>query len=215
MAYVKGKPQPNLKRAKLAYTGNKARCWHFKNRAARQEAIRIYSLPASDAAAEIVRALCLQAVDSMALRIVLMKEGKLRPSLFLPVDLILATHAPLERRAGTPRPPAPSFAIGKNLSLDEFADLVVALAQINGGKGFRQPSAKPGKWLSTSLVEGVMRACGRMGKPEFELSDRGKRKQEVGAEMKAAILKQRKDGIDPKYLSAHQRHLLAMKEAAQ
>jgi len=200
MAYVKGKPQPNLKsRARVVSDGKKARAWHLKNHAARLRARELYG----------------SAIDDMALRILAVKSGKFDMSLVLPVDLILATHARFERKDGTPRPPAPSFAIGKNLSLDEFADLVVALAQINGGNGFRQPSAKPGKWLSTSLVEGVMRACGRMGKPEFELSDRGKRKQEVGAEMKAAILKQRKDGIDPKYLSAHQRHLLAMKEAAQ
>jgi len=216
MAYVKGKPQPNLKsRTRSVTDGKKARAWHFKNHASRQEAIRIYSLPASDAASEIVRTLCLQAVESMALRIVLMKEGKLRPSLFLPVELMLATHARIERKdGGAPRPQVPSFAIGKNLSLDEFADMVVALAQINGGKGFRQPSAKPNKCLSTSLVEDVMRACGRMGPPEFELSDRGKRKQEADAEMKATILEQREGGIDLKYLSAHQRRLLAMKEAA-
>lgn len=199
MAYLKGKKQPDLKsRARVVSDGKKARAWHFKNAAAKARARELYG----------------SAIDDMALRILAIKSGKMDMSLFLPVDLVLATHARIEREAGSPRPPAPSFPVGKNKSIDEFADLVVALAQLNKGKGFRQPSAKPNKWLSTSLVEGVMRQCGRMGKPEFERSKRGLKKQEADAEMKAAILKQRAEGIDPKYLSAHQRRLLEMKEAA-
>ena len=88
MAYVKGKNQPNLKsRSRAVSNGGKARCWHFKNAAAKTAALALYG----------------EAVNDMALRIIGINSGAMSQQYFIPVELKMATHARVERQAGSPR----------------------------------------------------------------------------------------------------------------
>lgn len=98
----------------------------------------------------------------------------------------------------------PGLAFGIRRTPEEFAEFVMICAQINP-RGFRQPSTKPNKWKSTSLVERAAIRAGLIQPQRFERSPRGQRKLEADAAMKRAIAAERINGIDPKYLSSHAR----------
>jgi hypothetical protein len=85
-------------------------------------------------------------------------------------------------------------------------------------RGFRQPSARPDRPDSTSLVEKAAIAAGTMEPAVRERSKRGMKKLEADEAMKKAIAEERENGINPKYLNAHSRRRVQqdqpLKEAA-
>src|SRR5271157_3903167 len=71
------------------------------------------------------------------------------------VKLKVLTYDRVEKPPRQPKAAEPVvLAIGRKVTPQEWASHVISLAQI-ASKGFRQPSNKPNKWQSTSLVEQV------------------------------------------------------------
>lgn len=161
----------------------KRQVWHFKNAAARAKAGKIETI------------------------------GQDAAPFFRLVDINIATTVYREKEARAPQLPIPSARLGQRSGdRDAFAALATQLAQLKPN-GFRQPSAKAKNWQSTSLVEVAARAAGSMDAPKFERSRRGECKLEADAAMKAAIAAERRNGINPKYLSAHARRRLSAERA--
>jgi hypothetical protein len=190
MPYQKGRQRPSLSRARLIISAGVAKCFHAKNAAAKAEARELYGA----------------AVDRMDLRIMGVSSGAMKPALFESVSLKLGR---MERKPIAPRGPkfyAYSFVVGIKRTPTEFADLALAGAQINP-KGFRQPSAKPHKWQSTSLVEIASRRAGIMEPAKQERSARAQKR--IDAELDPVKIKH-----PEKYLHAHaRRQWLAMRDA--
>lgn len=85
-----------------------------------------------------------------------------------------------------PRQPMP-FPIVIGAKKEELAHFVAAMAQLAGGKGFRQPSSKAKNWQSTSLVEQLAIAFLGAEKNEFKHSERGEKKLEARNDAKIII----------------------------
>lgn len=139
-------------------------------------------------------------------------EGKIPANLVRPVKHRSATTVYQEKTPRTPsKPVSIPMLLGRPRTKSEFADLARDLAQVNP-RGFRQPSAKEHRRGSTSLVELAAIAAGEMEPHKPTYSARGMKNLAAKEELKAAIRRERSEGIDPKYLSAHARRRLAAQQ---
>ena len=127
------------------------------------------------------------------------KAAQIPQSAVSAVSLPIMTTVTIEP---TQRPPRQSQKIRlvfpEKLTPEQFAAHVIALAQMNP-KGFRQPSDKPKRWQSTSLVEKVSIAAAMIEPNAFAYSKRGLARCEAREDMKAAILVEREKPAPLKY----------------
>jgi hypothetical protein len=190
MPFHKGQIRPSLSRARLILSAGVAKCFHVKNAAAKAEARKLYGA----------------AVDRMDLRIMGVSSGAMNPALFESVSLRLGRMERSPPAQRQPRAPVPPFVVGVKRTPEEFATLAMMAAQINP-KGSRQPSAKPHKWQSTSLVEQASIRAGIMEPAKRERSARAQKR--IDTELDPIKIKH-----PEKYLHAHARwQYLAMRDA--
>jgi hypothetical protein len=188
----RSRPPNFLARARVIVSTARARCYHFKNRAARDKSVADHG----------------PMVLSMMNRIALVRTNQLKPTMFQAVSIKLARYQGVEREPRPLRKPRISlYVVGVTRNLVDFATMVAQLAQI-APKGFRQPSSKSTKLDSTSLVEQAMIAAGQIERPK---------PYQPPPLYRAKVDCRELPPTDPKYLHAHARRRLAaqpMQEAA-
>jgi len=152
---------------------------HFKNAAARAEAIRDW--PQTYSVIRNSKDLTLE-----------VNAGSIPAKLVHRVDIKIRTVVESEKPPRQAKQAEPLvLVVGRKLTDEEFFTHALALAHATpNGNGFRQPSANPKNWKTTSLME---KLSIRMGISEErtcqeERSDRGKKKAIAAQETKALIV---------------------------
>ncbi len=190
--YLKRREYPNLRsRARLHVSERQYPLLAFKSAAARRKALSRPGAPQISNARDLTTAVLAKQIDG---------------NYCDRITVHFATHVREPRKASTSKPPVRlEWLTGKPRNREEFAGFCAKVAQVANGKGWRQPSAKPKNWASTSLVEHAMIAAGQMEPSHHELSKRGEARRAAEAAMREAIANERQDGIDSKYLHSHAR----------
>lgn len=143
--------------------------WHFRNRAARDQAGDGGTVLRNSE--QITRAVNAGQIDHKLVQAV-------------PIRVQRTKITPIAARQ--PKQLLPLVLVpGRKLDEADWATHLLAIAQIADGRGWRQPSAKAKNWQSTSSVLQASQAAGLCEPDKFERSKRGKAKLQARNEAKA------------------------------